>query len=178
MNCERVRELWDDYRDGLLAGAEARGLEQHLADCSRCEQLWRSESAWLGVLGEKVPVASASDAAEFTQRVVRRWARADRPSVIGRIVRLSAAAAVVAAMLSLAAVVSQRQSGAIEQIDPPVAQFQTSEVLLAQVDAPVVAVRQVFDSTSQLLDVDRYVNGFVDLLDAAAARQQQNVRMQ
>ena len=179
MNCERVQQLWDDYRDGLLAGAEARGLEQHLADCPECEALWRSESGWLRILGEKTPIAGDAEAAVFTEHVLRRWSRSHQPSAIGRIVRLSAAAAVVAAMISLATTMVQHERGLVEAPTEPAAQFNASEVLLAQVDAPVVAVRQAFDTTSQLLDGSRYVNSFVELLDATAPPpQSQNVRMQ
>lgn len=181
MNCERVQQLWDDYRNGQLPAdsADARGLEQHLADCPECEELWRSESGWLAVLGEKTPIAGEAEAAAFTAQVLRRWSRGNRPSVIGRIMRLSAAAAVVAAMISLATLMVQRDRGPAEPSAQPVAQINTSQVLLAQIDAPVIAVRQAFDTTSQLLDGDRYLTSFVELLDTTAPPpESQNVRMQ
>src|ERR1041384_6053405 len=100
MNCERLQQLWDDYRDGQLAGPDARGLEQHLADCPACEKLWRGESAWLGILGEKTPVSSAAAARAVSTAVPRRWSRWQRPSVIGRISRMTAAAAVIAVIIT------------------------------------------------------------------------------
>lgn len=176
MNCQRVREIWDEYRDGTLDEYDAGGLEQHLADCPRCEKLWRGESAWLSVLGEKAPMASEQDAAAFTAAVMRRWDRQHhRPSIAARIGRLTAAAAVIAVMLSLAAVMVKHREGS----GPPASiatgaqrpeQIDSIGVLIAGIDAPAMAVRQAFNSSSAYLDGERYVDRFVELLDAAEPR--------
>ena len=182
MNCERVRQLWDEYRDGQLSGPEARGLEEHLADCRSCEKLWRAESGWLAVLSENAPVSTDVEARAFSAAVVRRWSRQDRPSIVGRIVRFSAAAAVVAAMLSIPAVVVERNqtpvaAGSGETQSLAVAPSASDAFLVGQINGPVVAVRDAFDSTSQWLDVNRYVDGLVELIDTAAPPPQ-NIRMQ
>jgi hypothetical protein len=41
-------------------------------------------------------------------------------------------------------------------------------VLLAQINAPVVAVSNAFDSLPRIFDVDRPIDGLVRLLDTAA----------
>lgn len=167
MNCEQVRQLWDEYRDGGLHGVEAHGLEQHLADCPSCEKLWRRESSWLNVLGEKTPIVDEKPGA-FAASVVKRWERAGQPSVIGRITRLSAAAAVIVLMLSLAALMVDRGESSPATRVAVNPQVDSVGVLIAGITGPTTAIRDTFDRTAALLDVSSYTDSVVDFLDATA----------
>jgi anti-sigma factor RsiW len=181
MNCDKVRLLWDEYRDGTLEGAEARGLEEHLADCPQCEALWRHESAWLAIIGEKAPISTEAESQAFTAATLRRWSHRRQPGIVGRIVRFTAAAATIALMLSLATILV-RHSGPGAPASGPLAPLHVAApppeaALVAQINAPVLAVREAFNHTSRWLDVDRYVDDFVQLLDTAAPPAQ-TIRMQ
>lgn len=111
MNCEEVNSLTDSYRDSELQGPLARELEQHLADCPACERRWRDDSAWMAVLSEKTPLSGGPSAEQFTASVLKKWHRQKQPSVLARIGRLTAAAAVIALMLSLAGVFVMQGTG-------------------------------------------------------------------
>ena len=165
MNCERVKELWDEYRDGSLVGADSRGLEQHLADCPACEKRWRRESAVLAILGEKTPIVDSKPGA-FTAAVVRRWDRAGQPTVLARIGRMTAAAAAIALMLTAAAMMVDRgDRGGTKVADEGQGRVDSVGVLFASVSEPTYQVRQALSSARSWGGAGRYA---VSLINAIA----------
>lgn len=167
MNCEQVQSLTDAYRDGELQGPEAQALEQHLADCTACEHHWRRESAWMAVLAEKTPIVGGPSTDEFTARVVRRWNRQNQPNVLARIGRLSAAAAVIALMLSLAAVFVLQGPGSPSDKGTTVAvstdpQASPISVLMADAWRGARAPRAAIHQTTAYLDFASFTRMFAE----------------
>src|SRR5690348_365113 len=96
MNCRDIEKLWDDQRDGELAGEQSAAFEAHLRACEECAAKWQRESAWLSALNDE-PAASAG----FTAAVVSRWQAETRPrrmivARIGPLIGLAASLAVAA----------------------------------------------------------------------------------
>ena len=50
MNCQQMREHWDEYRDGQLHILQRESFENHLAGCATCAAAWQRESDLLAEL--------------------------------------------------------------------------------------------------------------------------------
>ena len=67
MNCEEVTKLMDGYLDGELDPITSQTIEQHLRECSNCEQVYQAHTALADAISRGAPYHKAP--AELRQRV-------------------------------------------------------------------------------------------------------------
>jgi mycothiol system anti-sigma-R factor len=72
MNCEEIKNLMDAYLDGELDPVTSQKVEQHLGDCSGCEQAYEVETAMAHAISQSAPYYKApSDLRERIQFSLR-----------------------------------------------------------------------------------------------------------
>ena len=59
MNCEEIKNLMDAYLDGELDPVTSQKVEQHLKDCSKCEQAYEVETAMAHAISQTAPYYKA-----------------------------------------------------------------------------------------------------------------------
>jgi anti-sigma factor RsiW len=59
MNCEEVIKLMDGYMDGELDPITSQAVEQHLQDCGRCEQAYKTHGSLIRAIGNATPYFKA-----------------------------------------------------------------------------------------------------------------------
>lgn len=147
MDCDQVKELLDAYALGAAEKAEARGLEEHVADCVRCwEELNEAQRA-AASLALTVPIEEAP--ASLGDRILAQAEREVRPgrplAALWQALRrrwLAAATAALAiagvAALAFAAVLQVELNGVQDENDQLERQVQDQRQLAAVLSAPDV----------------------------------------
>ena len=59
MNCEEIANLMDGYLDGELDALTSQKIEQHLRECSKCEQAYEVETAMAHAISQAAPYYKA-----------------------------------------------------------------------------------------------------------------------
>ena len=118
MNCDWVQQHLHGILDRELEEAEEAALEQHLAQCGRCEQLLRSALEEERALRSAMPPSPAPDG--FAEDVMA--AIEPRAASRGRLIRLWLPLSAAAAVLVVALIA--HRSGA-DRADPPSQQTAT-----------------------------------------------------
>ncbi len=79
MNCEEATKLMDGYLDGELDPVTSQKIEQHLRDCRKCEQAYKTHGLLIRAIGNGAPYYKAP--AELHERIQSslREEIADRP---------------------------------------------------------------------------------------------------
>jgi len=67
MNCEEAIKLMDGYLDGELDPITSQAIEQHLRDCGRCDQAYKTHGSLIRAIGNATPYFRAS--AELRERI-------------------------------------------------------------------------------------------------------------
>ena len=67
MNCEEAIKLMDGYLDGELDPITSQAIEQHLRDCGRCDQAYKTHGSLIHAIGNATPYFKAS--AELRERI-------------------------------------------------------------------------------------------------------------
>ena len=67
MNCEEAIKLMDGYLDGELDPITSQAIEQHLRDCARCDQAYKTHGSLIHAIGNATPYFKAS--AELGERI-------------------------------------------------------------------------------------------------------------
>src|SRR6266496_1097613 len=67
MNCEQAIKLIDGYLDGELDPITSQAIEQHLRDCGRCDQAYKTHASLIHAIGNATPYFKAS--AELRERI-------------------------------------------------------------------------------------------------------------
>ena len=67
MNCEEAIRLMDGYLDGELDPITSQAIEQHLRDCGRCDQAYKTHGSLIRAIGNATPYFKAS--AELRERI-------------------------------------------------------------------------------------------------------------
>src|SRR6266403_3586855 len=55
MNCEEVTKLMDGYLDGELDPITSQTIEQHLRECHKCEQAYKTNGSLIRAIGNATP---------------------------------------------------------------------------------------------------------------------------
>src|SRR6266513_1869662 len=67
MNCEETAKLMDGYLDGELDPITSQVIEQHLRECSRCDQAYKTHGSLIRAIGNATLYFKAS--AELRERI-------------------------------------------------------------------------------------------------------------
>jgi anti-sigma factor RsiW len=67
MNCEEATKLMDGYLDGELDPITSQAIEQHLRDCARCDQAYKTHGSLIHAIGNATPYFKAS--VELRERI-------------------------------------------------------------------------------------------------------------
>src|SRR5438477_2036148 len=67
MNCEEAMKLMDGYLDGELDPITSQAIEQHLRDCGRCDQAYKTHGSLIRAIGNATPYFKAP--AELRERI-------------------------------------------------------------------------------------------------------------
>jgi anti-sigma factor RsiW len=67
MNCEETTKLMDGYLDGELDPITSQAIEQHLRECGRCDQAYKTHGSLIRAIGNATPYYKAS--AELRERI-------------------------------------------------------------------------------------------------------------
>jgi len=59
MNCEEAIKLMDGYLDGELDPITSQAIEQHLRDCGKCEQAYKTHGSLIRAIGNATPYFKA-----------------------------------------------------------------------------------------------------------------------
>jgi anti-sigma factor RsiW len=62
MNCEEAIKLMDGYLDGELDPITSQAIEQHLRDCGKCEQAYKTHGSLIRAIGNATPYFKAPGA--------------------------------------------------------------------------------------------------------------------
>lgn len=89
MNCEEATKLMDGYLDGELDPVTSQTIEQHLRDCHKCDQAYKTHGLLVRAIGNGAPYYKApaelreriqsSLREEIAERPVRKVARDTQP---------------------------------------------------------------------------------------------------
>ena len=92
MNCKELINLMDGYLDGELDALTNQNIEQHLRDCSGCDQAYKEHQALFGAIKAAAPYHKAPESlreqiqsslrAEVTERPARNTVRGNHPQVV------------------------------------------------------------------------------------------------
>ena len=55
MNCEEAIRLMDGYLDGELDPITSQGIEQHLHECQKCDQAYKTQRSLIAAIGNATP---------------------------------------------------------------------------------------------------------------------------
>src|SRR6266700_595196 len=67
MNCDEATKLMDGYLDGELDPITSQTIEQHLRECPKCEQAYKTHGSLIRALGNATPYYKAP--AELRERI-------------------------------------------------------------------------------------------------------------
>ena len=67
MNCEEAAKLMDGYLDGELDPITSQTIEQHLLECSKCDQAYKIHGSLIRAIGNATPYYKAP--AELRERI-------------------------------------------------------------------------------------------------------------
>ena len=67
MNCEEAIRLMDGYLDGELDPITSQAIEQHLRDCGRCDQAYKTHGSLIRAIANATPYFKAS--VELRERI-------------------------------------------------------------------------------------------------------------
>src|SRR5438876_1444320 len=67
MNCEEATKLMDGYLDGELDPITSQAIEQHLRECHKCDQAYKTHGSIIRAIGHATPYFKAS--AELRERI-------------------------------------------------------------------------------------------------------------
>src|SRR5207245_3797316 len=67
MNCEEAIKLMDGYLDGELDSITSQAIEEHLRDCARCDQAYKTHGSLIHAIGNATPYFKG--AAELGERI-------------------------------------------------------------------------------------------------------------
>src|SRR5438067_4823668 len=67
MNCEEAMKLMDGYLDGELDPITSQAIEQHLRECGRCDQAYKTHGSLIRAIGNATPYFKAP--AELRERI-------------------------------------------------------------------------------------------------------------
>src|SRR5256886_10562267 len=67
MNCEEATKLMDGYLDGQLDPITNQAIEQHLRECPKCDQAYKSHGSLIHAIGNATPYYKAP--AELRERI-------------------------------------------------------------------------------------------------------------
>jgi anti-sigma factor RsiW len=67
MTCDEAIKLMDGYLDGELDPITSQAIEQHLRDCGRCDQAYKTHGSLIRAIGNATPYFKAS--AELGERI-------------------------------------------------------------------------------------------------------------
>src|SRR5947207_2130144 len=67
MTCDEAIKLMDGYLDGELDPITSQTIEQHLRDCGRCDQAYKTHGSLIRAIGSATPYFKAS--AELRERI-------------------------------------------------------------------------------------------------------------
>ena len=59
MNCEEAIKLMDGYLDGELDPITSQGIEQHLHECQKCDQAYKTQRSLIAAIGNATPYYKA-----------------------------------------------------------------------------------------------------------------------
>src|SRR5437899_5168909 len=89
MNCEEATKLMDGYLDGELDPITSQTIEQHLRECHKCDQAYKTHGSLIRAIGNATPYYKApaelreriqsSLREEIAERPVRKVARDAQP---------------------------------------------------------------------------------------------------
>ena len=67
MNCEEATKLMDGYLDGELDPITSQTIEQHLRECHKCDQAYKTHGSLIRAIGDATPYYQAP--AELRERI-------------------------------------------------------------------------------------------------------------
>ena len=67
MNCEEATKLMDGYLDGELDPITSQAIEQHLRECHKCDQAYKTHGSLIRAIGNATPYYKAP--AELRERI-------------------------------------------------------------------------------------------------------------
>src|SRR5207244_8757173 len=67
MNCEEATKLMDGYLDGELDPITSQTIEQHLRECHKCDQAYKTQGSLIRAIGNATPYFKAP--AELRERI-------------------------------------------------------------------------------------------------------------
>src|SRR5438477_13161589 len=67
MNCEEATKLKDGYLDGELDPITSQAIEQHLRECPKCDQAYKTHGSLICAIGNATPYYKAP--AELRERI-------------------------------------------------------------------------------------------------------------
>src|SRR5438477_6674413 len=67
MNCEEATKLMDGYLDGELDPITSQTIEQHLRECPKCDQAYKTHGSLIRAIGNATPYYKAP--AEVRERI-------------------------------------------------------------------------------------------------------------
>ena len=79
MNCEEATKLMDGYLDGELDPITSQTIEQHLRECPKCEQAYKTHGSLIRALGNATPYFKAPAALRERIQSSLREEIAERP---------------------------------------------------------------------------------------------------
>jgi len=79
MNCEEATKLMDGYLDGELDPITSQTIEQHLRECHKCDQAYKTHGLLIRAIGNATPYFKAPAALRERIQSSLREEIADRP---------------------------------------------------------------------------------------------------
>jgi len=80
MNCEEAIKLMDGYLDGELDPITNQAIEQHLRDCGRCDQAYKTHGSLIRAIGNATPYYKAPAGLRERIQSSLREEMAERPT--------------------------------------------------------------------------------------------------
>src|SRR6266404_1462531 len=80
MDCEEAIKLMDGYLDGELDPITSQAIEQHLRDCGKCEQAYKTHGSLIRAIGNATPYFKAPAALRERIQSSLREEMAERPT--------------------------------------------------------------------------------------------------
>ncbi len=168
MNCQQVRQIWDDYRDNQLTDSPRYSFERHMRGCPHCAELWAFETQWLEKIGRDEqdiePAAEQAPGPRFAIAVVERWQK-EHPAP--RSFRFAPWMAVAASLaLFILTFVATTLIPAMPPVRQPVARAMPAAdpvgtlvvQLTGHIDRGPTEVRDALRDTASLFTIDRLVD--------------------
>jgi len=80
MNCEEATKVMDGYLDGELDPITSQTIEQHLRDCGRCDQAYKTHGSLIRAIGNATPYYKAPAGLRERIQSSLREEMAERPT--------------------------------------------------------------------------------------------------